>query len=85
MIKPPNRSLVAPRAQAESELRALLDEIPTWSDAMLLHMHHRFGTGRLFRVRHGTEEVLTEGAKRLRMAARDEIDRRGLALFSDDM
>ena len=69
---------------AESELQALLDEIPTWPDAMLVHMHERFGTSRLFRVHHDPEGPLTASAEKLRAAAREEMERRGLPTPSED-
>ncbi len=76
---PPERPRVPPRTNADSELRALLEEIPTWPDAMLIHMHERFGTSRLFRVRHDPAGELTERAKQLRDAAYHEMTVRGLA------
>lgn len=85
VTKPPIRHpLVAPRSSADGELKALLDEIPTWSDTMLVHMHKRFGTSRLFRVHHAPDGELTERAKTLRAAALEEMDRRGLAPLADE-
>lgn len=81
---PPRHPLVAPRSSAETELLALLDEIPSWPDAMLVHMHKRFGTSRLFRVHHDPEGPLTERALTLRAAALDEMGRRGLEALADD-
>lgn len=80
VTKPPLRHpLVAPRSSADDELKALLVEIPTWPDTMLVHMHKRFGTSRLFRVRHDPAGELTERAKTLRDAAFAEMERRGIA------
>ena len=80
---PPRPSRVAPRSSAESELQALLDEIPTWPDAMLAHMYTRFGSSRLFRLHHDAEGPLTERAQQLRFAALCELERRGLEIPSD--
>ena len=81
---PPRHPLVAPRSSAETELLALLDEIPGWPDAMLVHRHKRFGTSRLFRVHHDPDGPLTEHAMTLRAAARDEMSRRGLDALAED-
>jgi len=81
---PPRRPLVAARSSAESELYALLEEISTWEDAMLLHMHKRFSTSRLFRVRYMPDGPLTERAIMLRNAAQAEIEVRGLNPPSDE-
>jgi len=81
---PPRAPLVAPRPTAEAELRALLDEIPSWPDAMLTHMHERFGASRLFRVHHDPDGPLTGHARILRAAAREEMARRGLPTPSED-
>ncbi len=75
---PPNGRLVRPRAEAQSELQSLLDEIPHWSDDMLVHMHKRFGESRLFRVHHAPDGELTERARILLQAARAEMLVRGL-------
>lgn len=75
--KPP---LVPERAAAEAELRALVAEMPSWEDDMLLYMYARFGTSRLFRVRHDLGNEMTPRAQALRQAAAEEIARRGLAL-----
>lgn len=81
---PPRGPLVAPRSTAESELRALLDEIPTWPDAMLVHMYRRFGSSRLFRIHHDPNGPLTDSARKLRAAALEEMERRGLPIPSED-
>ncbi len=81
---PIRHPLVAPRASAETELSALLDEIPGWPDAMLVHMHKRFGTSRLFRVHHDPDGPLTASALTLRAAALEEMDRRGLEALAED-
>lgn len=81
---PPRRPRVAARSSAESELYALLEEISTWDDAMLLHMHERFSTSRLFRVRYRPDGPLTERAIILRNAAQAEIDVRGLNPPADE-
>jgi hypothetical protein len=84
VTKPPLlRPLVTPRASAEGELKSLLDEIPTWSDTMLVHMHKRFATSRLFRVHHDPQGALTARAVTLRAAVGDELSRRGLPLYAD--
>ncbi|AEQ52187.1 hypothetical protein KKY_2178 [Pelagibacterium halotolerans B2] len=75
---------MAPRSSAESELSALLDEIPSWPDAMLVHMHKRFGTSRLFRVHHDPDGPLTQRALTLRAAAFEEMSRRGLEALAED-
>lgn len=76
---PPERPRVAPRLDAEAELKSLLDEIPAWPDSMLIHMHKRFTTSRLFRVHHEPGGPLTGRAEILRDATRSEMDRRGLS------
>jgi hypothetical protein len=76
--------LVAPRPSAETELLALLDEIAGWPDVMLVHMHKRFGTSRLFRVHHDPDGPLTEHAMTLRAAALEEMTRRGLEALAED-
>lgn len=81
---PPRHPLVAPRLNADSELLALLEEIPSWPDAMLVHMHKRFSTSRLFRVRHEPDGPLTERAAALRDAAFAEMERRGLRAPVED-
>ena len=84
VTKPPLRHpLVTPRSSAEDELKSLLDEIPTWSDTMLVHMHKRFATSRLFRVHHDPNGALTDRAVTLRAAVGDELARRGLPLSAD--
>lgn len=75
---PPERPRVAPRLNAEAELLSLLEEIPTWSDAMLVHMHKRFVSSRLFRVHHAPNGPLTRQAERLRDATIAEMGVRGL-------
>ncbi|SDG50075.1 hypothetical protein SAMN04487974_103230 [Pelagibacterium luteolum] len=75
---PPERPRVAPRLNAEAELLHLLEEIPTWPDAMLVHMHKRFVSSRLFRVHHDPNGPLTKRAERLRDAALAEMRVRGL-------
>lgn len=82
---PPRPSRVAPRSSAQSELQALLDEIPTWPDAMLTHMYTRFGSSRLFRLHHDADGPLTERAQQLRFAALCELERRGLEIPSDEV
>ncbi|WP_157970149.1 hypothetical protein [Pelagibacterium sediminicola] len=77
---PPHGRRIAPRAEAEAELRALLDEIPQWPDDMLMHMHRRYGESRLFRVHHAPDGVLTERARTLLNATRSEMMLRGLTL-----
>lgn len=85
VTKPPLRHpLVAPRSSAEDELKALLEEISTWSDTMLVHMHKRFGTSRLFRVHHDPEGELTDRAMALRAEALAEMERRGIAPLDED-
>lgn len=74
----PQRPKIAPRGKADAELAALLAEIPTWPDSMLVHMHKRFATSRLFRRRHDPRGPLTDRALVLRHAALAEIQRRGL-------
>lgn len=83
-IMPPERPRVAPRLKAESELRSLLEEIPGWPDAMLVHMHKRFSTSRLFRVHHDPAGPLTARAEALRDAALAEMERRGLQALPPD-
>lgn len=80
----PRRPLVPPRSSAASELQALLEEIPTWSDTMLTHMYKRFGSSRLFRLHHRVDGPLTERAQQLRFAALAELERRGLKIPSDE-
>lgn len=75
---PPNGRRVRPRPEAQAELEALLDEIPNWSDDMLVHMHKRFGESRLFRVRHAPDGPLTSRARILLNATRAEMILRGL-------
>lgn len=75
-----DKSTVPPRARAETELQALLAEIPTWDDAMLAHMHRRYGESRLFRVHHAPDGPLTERAQALRAAVEAEMAQRGLPL-----
>ena len=82
--RPPERMLVVPRQKAEAELQSLLDEISTWPDAMLEHMHKRVSTSRLFRVRHDPEGPLTARAETLRDAALAEMQLRGLQALPDD-
>ncbi|WP_147276054.1 hypothetical protein [Pelagibacterium lacus] len=81
--RPPEPPRIAPRSKSESEMRALLDEIPSWPDAMLLHMHKRFATSRLFRVHHDPHGPLTERAVLLRDAAGTEIALRGLSPLAE--
>jgi hypothetical protein len=75
---PPDGRRISPRPQAQAELQALLDEIPLWSDDILLHMHRRFAESRLFRVHHAADGPLTDRARILLHATRAEIILRGL-------
>lgn len=75
--------LIPPRKAAGAEFDALLSEITTWTDEMLVHMYARFGTSRLFRVHHDPEGPLTDRAIILRYACRDEMERRGLPVPED--
>lgn len=81
---PPDGRRIAPRAEAEAELRALLDEIPQWPDDMLVHMHRRYGESRLFRVHHAPDGALTERARTLLNATRTEMMLRGLTIRDDE-
>lgn len=76
---PVSQSLRIPRrAAATAEIDALLAEIPTWDDRLLLHMHRRYLTSRLFRVRYNPEAELTPAARRLLITVEEEIARRNL-------
>jgi len=66
------------RAAAAAEIDALLAEIPTWDDHLLLHMHRRYLTSRLFRVRYDPQGELTPAARRLLITVEEEIARRAL-------
>lgn len=71
---------IAPRAEAQAELKALLDEIPQWPDDVLVHMHRRYGESRLFRVHHAADGELTERARTLLNATHTEMMLRGLTM-----
>lgn len=74
-----DKSTVPSLSRAEAELQALLTEIPTWDDALLVHMHKRYGASRLFRVHHAPDGPLTPRAQTLLAAVEAEMHRRGLA------
>ena len=76
-------SRVPKRAEADVEARKLLAEIPDWDDRLLLYMHRRFRTSRLFRLHHRPEGEMTPMAAQLLATADAEIARRNLAALPD--
>lgn len=81
---PPKGRRIAPRAKAQAELQALLDEIPQWPDDVLVHMHRRYAESRLFRVHHAADGELTERARSLLDATHAEMALRGLTMKDDE-
>lgn len=65
--------------QSQVELEALLAEIPTWDNHILLHMNSRFRDSKLFRVFHQPDAELTPRAKILLEATLAEMKKRDLS------